>query len=112
MPVNPTRVYGISFQTDIRLLGDYLRYFECISSILSNWEQMNKQEVTLGLTLPVAADKNLTLRQQRIVALIKDGETNSTIARILGYSESLIKQETIAIFRKLGISNRYELRSS
>jgi DNA-binding CsgD family transcriptional regulator len=45
-----------------------------------------------------------------MVEMIKEGRTNVSIAAILGYSESLIRQETIIIYRKLGISGRNELK--
>jgi DNA-binding CsgD family transcriptional regulator len=45
-----------------------------------------------------------------MVEMIKEGRTSVSIAAILGYSESLIRQETIIIYRKLGISGRNELK--
>ncbi|MFM8328976.1 MAG: helix-turn-helix transcriptional regulator, partial [Actinomycetales bacterium] len=54
-------------------------------------------------------DKAITERQRRIIELIKEGRTNSSTASILGYSESLIRQETIVIYRKLGINGRNDL---
>ncbi|MEY3318245.1 MAG: Bacterial regulatory protein luxR family, partial [Actinomycetota bacterium] len=41
--------------------------------------------------------------------MIKSGSTNQEIASRMGYSESLIRQETIIIYRKLGISGRRDL---
>ena len=55
---------------------------------------------------------SLSIREQKIVELIREGLTNAEIATSLGYSESLIRQETVAIYRKLGVSGRKELRSS
>lgn len=54
----------------------------------------------------------LTSRQLRILDMVKENRTNSSIAAALGYSESLIRQETIIIYRKLGIDGRRELRKS
>ena len=53
----------------------------------------------------------LTERQELIVKLIKNSKTNGQIAIALGYSESLIRQETIIIYQKLGINGRRELIS-
>ena len=53
--------------------------------------------------------KPLTTRQSQILELIRAGLTNVTIAAQLGYSESLIKQETIVIYQKLGIEGRKEI---
>jgi len=44
------------------------------------------------------------------LVLIEDGNTNFAIAEKLGYSESLIRQESIAIYRKLGILGRRDLK--
>lgn len=59
----------------------------------------------------VAGNLNLTSRQNTILQGIKHGDTNSTIALDIGYSESLIRQETIDIFKKLGVSGRKALIS-
>jgi DNA-binding NarL/FixJ family response regulator len=37
--------------------------------------------------------------------------TNAQIAHEIGYSESLIRQETVVIYRKLGVSGRKEIQS-
>lgn len=50
----------------------------------------------------------LTERQNLILKLISEGRTNAAIADVLGYSESLIRQETIKIYAKLGCSGRNE----
>lgn len=50
----------------------------------------------------------LTERQNLILKLIAEGRTNAAIADVLGYSESLIRQETIRIYAKLGCSGRNE----
>ena len=42
--------------------------------------------------------------------MVKAGQTNRAIADRLGYSESLIRLETIAIYRKLGIEGRRDLQ--
>ena len=59
----------------------------------------------------VAGKLNLTARQNTILEGIRHGHTNSTIALDIGYSESLIRQETIDIFKKLGVSGRKALIS-
>ena len=50
----------------------------------------------------------LTERQELILKLISEGRTNRDISEILGYSESLIRQETIRIYAYLGCSGRNE----
>lgn len=52
--------------------------------------------------------KELTERQLLILQMIADGRTNGDIADLLGYSESLIRQETIRIYAALGCTGRSE----
>jgi DNA-binding CsgD family transcriptional regulator len=53
--------------------------------------------------------KDLTNRQKVIYEMLIKGATNLEIAREIGYSESLIRQETIEIYRIFGVSGRKEL---
>jgi DNA-binding CsgD family transcriptional regulator len=48
----------------------------------------------------------LTPRQLDILTSISLGMTNSSIARKIGFSESTVRQETVAIYRCLGVSDR------
>ena len=48
----------------------------------------------------------LTTRQMEILNHMADGKTNAAIARIIGFSESTVRQETIEIYRKLGVNDR------
>lgn len=51
----------------------------------------------------------LSPRQKIIVEELRRGKTNSTIAHDLNFSSSLIRQETMRIYRKLGVSGRKEI---
>ena len=53
----------------------------------------------------------LTERQELILELVRQGKRNSEIAQVLGYSESLIRQETMVIYKKLGVPGRKSLTS-
>ena len=87
-----------------------MEYFECIRSILTFWETLEESKAIKQMSRPELRDKALTSRQARILEMISDGKTNATIATHLGYSESLIRQETIIIYRKLGVDGRRELK--
>lgn len=50
--------------------------------------------------------ETLTARQLQVLSHIYDGETNSEIAHKMLLSESSIKQETVRIFKALGVANR------
>jgi len=43
---------------------------------------------------------------------MRTGLTNEDIATKIGYSSSLVKQETMLIFSKLGISGRRDLTNT
>ena len=54
------------------------------------------------------SSKELSERQQVILRLISEDQTNLVIGELLGYSESTIRQETIKIYAKLGCTGRNE----
>ena len=56
----------------------------------------------------VAATGQLTDRQYEILLYMSKGKTNQEIADILILSESSIKQESVKIFRALGVANRQD----
>jgi DNA-binding CsgD family transcriptional regulator len=98
-------------------------YFEAIGKILSFYRRENVQfggvpiENSVPNSLNGASrqdelkDRPLTKRQRTILALIQEGLTNSQIAGAIGYSESLVRQETILIYAKLGVRGRVDLRA-
>ncbi len=55
-----------------------------------------------------ANGEDLTSRQLRILELMAEGMVNVEIARELMLSESTIRQETVRIYRALGVPNRGE----
>ena len=55
-----------------------------------------------------ANGEDLTSRQIKILELMADGMVNVEIARELMLSESTIRQETVRIYRALGVPNRQE----
>lgn len=50
----------------------------------------------------------LTDRQLRILGLMAKGLTNSQISKRVGFSESTVRQETMAIYRYFGVGGRRE----
>lgn len=50
----------------------------------------------------------LTARQRNVLALMADGMTNGQIARALAFSESTVRQDTMAIYRILEVRGRAE----
>jgi DNA-binding NarL/FixJ family response regulator len=49
---------------------------------------------------------NLTSRQLKILGHMADGLVNAEIANLLVVSESTVRQETVRIYRELGVANR------
>jgi DNA-binding CsgD family transcriptional regulator len=51
----------------------------------------------------------ITLKEQRIIALVADGLINSEIAKIIGTTENVVKNYLRTIFDKTGTWTRLEL---
>ena len=112
IPVTTRRTYGFTFVNHFSNFEDFKEYFECLRSILAFWELINGNTSTKHIPPLQMQNRELTSRQARILELIKEDRTNASIATILGYSESLIRQETIIIYKKLGIDGRRELKKT
>jgi len=52
----------------------------------------------------------LTDRQLVIASMLERGFNNGKISEEIGYSESLVRQETVLIYKKLRVSGRVEMR--
>lgn len=61
-----------------------------------------------GNTQTPPSTKDLTSRQLRVLSLMAKGMTNGQIARVLAFSESTVRQETMAIYRTLQVKGRAE----
>ncbi len=59
-------------------------------------------------TAPVSSPESLTERQLTVLRLMAEGKTNAQIAQELILSESTIRQETVKIYRALGVHARSE----
>jgi DNA-binding CsgD family transcriptional regulator len=64
--------------------------------------------MTNGHALAAVGPEDLTTRQITILSHIQTGLVNLEIAKILMLSESTIRQETVKIYRALGVANRQE----
>ena len=127
LAVTPTASGGYVFvfrlQVPLVISKATQTYFEAIGKILSFYRRENVQPVAMPIenSVPTSLndasrqdefkDRPLTKRQRTILALIQEGLTNSQIAEEIGYSESLVRQETILIYSKLGVRGRVDLRA-
>lgn len=64
--------------------------------------------ITNDRTLAAVNPEDLTTRQLSVLSHIETGLVNLEIAKILMLSESTIRQETVKIYRALGVGNRQE----
>lgn len=112
IPIGLQSIYFINFREDVTAISEFEEFIKCIGSLLTSFEgqvrdrRRGKKELWFD-----EKSESLSSREKRIVELIREGKTNPEIATELGYSESLIRQETVSIYRKLGVNGRKELRS-
>ena len=115
MPVLPDYFATISTRTVLEESEVNIEYFNAIRALLilflRSLDSSKSATVRSGRTKKESAPGvKLTERQALILELIERGDTNRSIAVKLGYSESLIRQETMVIYKKLGIDGRRDLR--
>lgn len=110
LPIGIRRIYAIALQGDVDSIKGIDEYFDFVHTLISFYENTRSEIESPGhMSRPVLGAGHLTPRQEVILSKIKEERTNAAIALELGYSESLIRQETIAIYRKLGVNGRKEL---
>jgi DNA-binding CsgD family transcriptional regulator len=71
-------------------------------------ESLDFANITNGKVARVSNPEDLTSRQLTILGHLESGLINIEIAKLLMLSESTIRQETVRIYRALGVGNRQE----
>jgi DNA-binding CsgD family transcriptional regulator len=88
------------------------KFLKTVGYVISMAAQFSLQEVEAAPALepehPHTA-YTLTARQWNILKLIRRGKTNPEIAEDLGFSESLVRHESMKIYSTLSINGRKEL---
>ena len=84
------------------MLGILIRFY-------INLEIVKNEKKVTALHMQEVNGKPMTARQEIILTSLKKGMTNREIAEEVSYSESLIRQETVIIYAKLGISGKKDL---
>ena len=90
---------------------EILHYLQAISSLLTIYLISliaPNSSVVHGSKIKSENVNDLTARQLLILAGMIDGKTNHELSLSLGFSVSTIRHETMAIFRKLEVSDRKE----
>ena len=112
LPIGLVHIYSFAFPTDHSQREGINVYFESISSILKVYESALELKNSIGSRS--FADESevqpLSDRQRSILDLVKQGKTNRQIADAIGYSESLVRHETMIIYKKLRVEGRHQLR--
>lgn len=92
-----------------------------VESILNNEVWLERQLIPQLLRGRIAREKQeeeelspeilsiLTLREVEVVKLIYNGEDNTSISQILNISNRTVKAHLSAVYRKLNVSNRFQL---
>jgi DNA-binding NarL/FixJ family response regulator len=89
-----------------------IEYFEMLGILIRfyiNLEIAKKANNILPMHLQAVFGKPLTSRQEIILNALQKKKTNRDIAQEINYSESLVRQETVIIYAKLGISGKKDL---
>lgn len=111
LPLAPQFLYFVFLPEDVTIVDDYYDFLSMVASLLAQYESaMNESPLNGKERWFDEEGTKLTERESQIEKFLREGLTNAQIAMELGYSESLIRQQTISIYRKLGVSGRKELR--
>ena len=106
IPLNQSLIIFLAFEKPIEETSKYSKYFECIRASLIMYLALQNRKFANEF----AISGLLSPRQKIIREMILLGKSNREIAEELSYSVSLIRQESMRIYAKLGISGRNELR--
>ena len=112
-PILPYGVLAITFNSKPELDIGLESFLRAIGALAASYIQQsvagNQRFNTRFTHKPTSTLGTLTERQLLIKDLIMKGHSNPSIAEEIGFSESLVRQETMAIYSILNISGRKEL---
>lgn len=113
VPTLGRHVFVFRLQCPIRNKDSIALYFKAVGALLSFYDFSGSMTGTRLISKSKLNEsllgQALTSRQSEILELIIERKTNMQIANDLGYSESLIKQESMIIYAKLGVKGRQEI---
>jgi len=112
----PILPFGVGFaflDHPVDLTEDFENYLKLTGAVIALHLLNGNNEITLPKYQRSVDRKRTSIdmsnRQKLILEMLSKGATNAVIALEIGYSESLVRQETIEIYRILGVSGRREL---
>lgn len=101
------------FEAVVALIALYVRLQIAVGVSHTRWSTADRRQSS-SAPLPVSDHRRpsgineLTARQTIVLEHICAGRTNAQIAHVVGFSESTVRQETMAIYRTLGVDGRAE----
>lgn len=110
LPCNPMNGFAITFSAKLEVTELLKVFLYSIASLLGLYTSRLRNTL-----LEIAQEANdeieqpfnrLSDRQLVIAQMLEQGFSNAHIGLKLGYSESLIRQETVTIYRKLQVSGK------
>jgi DNA-binding CsgD family transcriptional regulator len=111
-PILPFGVGFTALDSNCALDEEFDQFLKVISGMFYShyirYKSKFNQKKKLSSPISHQSD-SLSPRQNKIIEHLRQGRTNAEIASQLGYSESLIRQETVKIYRTLNITGRKEL---
>jgi len=115
IPAYPIGGIAIFSSINLELTDSAQIFYVAIGSLLGLYaSRLPKALVAVAITVKEKIDLPqvpLSDRQLVIAGLLERGFNNAQIGLEIGYSESLIRQETVAIYRKLQVTGRKALQA-
>lgn len=115
IPVYPIGGMALYSSKEIELTQSMKVFFVAIGSLLGLYaSRLPTSLVEVAINVKQKIDLPqipLSDRQLVIAGLLEQGFNNAQIAEEIGYSESLIRQETVAIYRKLQVTGRKAMQA-
>ena len=107
IPALPQGVYFLILDSKPKKDSEFEHFLRAVGQlIMMHLNSVGYRKIS---NFPRGGSGELTSRQKIILSFLKKGFTNPRIAQEIGYSESLVRQETIEIYSKLEVSGRKEL---
>jgi hypothetical protein len=115
IPIYPIGGMSLFSASKIKINESTKVFFVAIGSLLGLYaSRLPKSLVEVALSAKQKIDLPhvpLSDRQFVIAGLLERGFNNAQIADEIGYSESLVRQETVAIYRKLQVTGRKAMQA-
>ena len=113
IPVHAYGVYSITTFQKVEVDADHERFLRTIGQLVtfafSKCDLLDQSKKKFAGNSLKSSREEMSPRQQMIHKLILKGFTNGQIGEEIGFSESLVRQETMAIYSILKVSGRKEL---